>query len=121
MVDQGNVGESHWAAEAAECANRQGKFWDYHDALFSHWQGENIGAFTKANLKKYAADLGLNTTTFNKCIDNDETASVIKADEAEVQRLGLSGTPSFLINGRLLQIRTLDVSEFSRTFDTLLK
>jgi len=72
-------------------------------------------------LKKYATDLGLDTATFNKCIDNDETASVIEADKAEVQRLGLGGTPTFLINGRLLNVRSLDPSEFARTFDSLLK
>ena len=121
MVDQGAVGESHWAAYAAECANKQGKFWEYHDKLFSMWTGENVGTFTKANLKKYAADIGLDTVTFNKCVDNGETVSIVDNEYSQGTALGVQGTPTFLINGRALQVRTLDVSEFTRTFDALLK
>jgi protein-disulfide isomerase len=85
------------------------------------WVGEYAGTFTKPNLKKYAADLGLDTATFNKCIDNDETATVIQADIAEANRLGIRGTPTFLINGRQLTIQSLNASEFARTFESLLK
>jgi protein-disulfide isomerase len=115
------INESHWSAYAAECANRQGKFWEYHDKLYIEWRGTFVGAYSKLNLKKYAADLGLDTAKFNPCIDNDETASVIQAEIAEAEGAGIRGTPTFLINGRALQIRTLDVSEFTRTFDSLLK
>lgn len=124
VVDLGaqrGVNESHWSAYAAECANRQGKFWQYHDKLFTEFRGAFGGTFAKANLKKYAADLGLDTATFNRCIDNEETRSVIDADVAEAQRLGIRGTPTFLIGGRQLNIRSLDASEFTRTFDALLK
>jgi predicted DsbA family dithiol-disulfide isomerase len=72
-------------------------------------------------LKKYAADVGLDTAAFNKCIDNDETAAVIQTEIAEANRLGIRGTPTFLINGRQLSIQSLNASEFARTFDTLLK
>jgi len=85
------------------------------------WTGENVGTFTKVNLKKYAADLGLDAAKFNPCIDNDQTASIVQADENESQALGLPGTPSFLINGRLFNVQTLDLGSFSRTFDSLLK
>lgn len=121
MAAQRGINESHWSAYAAECANRQGKFWEYHDKLFDEWRGEFVGTYTKPKLKKYAADLGLDTVAFNRCIDNDETAPVIQADIAEANRLGIRGTPTFLINGRQLNIRSLDVSEFARTFDSLLK
>jgi protein-disulfide isomerase len=121
LAAQRGVNESHWAAYAAECANRQGKFWQMYDKLFSEWRGEFAGTYTKANLKKFGADIGLDTATFNKCVDNDETKPVIDADMAEVNRLGISGTPTFMINGRMLNVRTLDVSEFARTFDSLLK
>ncbi len=121
MVDQGPSGESHWAAYAAECANEQGRFWEYHDKLFSVWAGENVGTYSKANLKKYAADLKLDTAKFNQCIDTDKYKSVIDADVAEAGRLGIQATPTFLVNGRALQIRSLDFSEFSRTFDSILK
>ena len=115
------MGESHWAAEAAECANQQGKFWEYHDKLFAAWTGENVGTFTKDKLKKYAADMGLDATKFNPCIDNDQTASIVSVDEAQSQSLGLPGTPSFLINGKIFRNQTMNFDEFARTFDSLLK
>ncbi len=85
------------------------------------WTGENVGTFTKPNLKQYAAQLGLDAAKFNPCIDNDQTASIVQADENQAQSLGLPGTPSFLINGSLFRNQTLDFSEFARTFDSLLK
>jgi protein-disulfide isomerase len=115
------VNESHWAAYAAECGNEQGKFWEYHDRLFAVWQGEFFGTFTKDKLKKYAADLGLDTTKFNQCLDTERTKSIVDAEVAEAESLGIQGTPTFLVNGRLLNVRTLDFSEFARTFDALLK
>jgi protein-disulfide isomerase len=121
VVDQGRIGESHWAAYAAECANEQGRFWDYHDKLFAVWTGENVGTYTKDKLKSYAVVVGLDTEKFNTCVDTEKTKPVIDADQADVTRLGISGTPTFLVNGRALQIRSLDVSEFSRSLDLFLK
>ncbi|MBI5030710.1 MAG: thioredoxin domain-containing protein [Chloroflexi bacterium] len=114
-------GESIWAAQAAECANQQGKFWEYHNRLFQVWTGENVGTYTKSNLKQYAADLKLDATTFNQCLDSDKTLPIVQADIAEANRLGIHQTPTFLINSRVLQIQSLDYGQFSRTFDSLLK
>ncbi len=121
MVDQGKIGESHWAAEAAECANLQGKFWEYHDKLFSMWSGENRGTYTKPNLKKYASDLGIDTGKFNQCLDTDQTMSTVQADTGDATRLAVQGTPTFFVNGSVLKLNSLDYGEFSRTFDSLLK
>jgi protein-disulfide isomerase len=121
VVDQGRIGESHWAAYASECANVQGKFWEYHDKLFQVWTGENVGTYTKEKLKGYAVGMGLDTAKFNTCLDTEQTKSVIDTDKADAGRLGIQGTPTFLLNGRLLNIRSLDVSEFSRSFDLFLK
>jgi protein-disulfide isomerase len=90
--------ESGWAAEASECADEQGKFWEYHDLLFARHGGENQGAFSKDNLKKFAADLKLNTGTFNTCLDSGKYASVVQADAEFLQSLGVQSTPTFLIN-----------------------
>ena len=104
ILDRGNVdGESHWSAYAAECANRQGRFWEYHDKLFSAWQGENVGAFTKANLKKFAADLKLDASAFNTCLDGDQTKAIVEADVAVGRKLNVGGTPTFFVNGQLIQ------------------
>ena len=119
MVDQGRVGESTWAAQAAECANQQGKFWEYHDRLFQLWSGENVGIFTKPKLKQYAADLKLDASTFNQCLDADKTLSVVQADMAEASRQGVYQTPTFLVNGQMLKLQSMDYGFFSRTFDSL--
>jgi len=94
--------ESLWAAEASECAAEQGKFWEYHDYLFEHQAGENQGAFTRDNLKVFAANLGLETELFNSCLDTSKYADVVQNETASVQALGVRSTPSFLLNGRPL-------------------
>ncbi len=121
VVDQGRIGESTWAAQAAECANQQGRFWEYHNKLFQVWSGENVGTYVKPKLKQYAADLRLDTTAFNQCLDSDNTLSVVQADLAEGTRQGVHQTPTFFLNNRPLQLTTLDYSWFSRTFDSSLK
>jgi protein-disulfide isomerase len=85
------------AAEAAACANEQGKFWEMHDRLFA-----NQAKLEAADLKQHAADLGLNAEAFNKCFDAAKYKADIQRDSEEASRLGLSGTPAFFINGRLL-------------------
>lgn len=91
--------ESNDAANAARCANAQGKFWDYHDYLYNHQGQENSGAFSKANLEQFAADMGLNTAQFNSCMDNNTYAKDVQADMADGQKAGVNGTPTVFING----------------------
>jgi cyclophilin family peptidyl-prolyl cis-trans isomerase len=91
--------ESQWAAEASECAGDQGKFWEYHDKLFASQQGENQGAFSKDNLKKFAADLKLDTTKFNQCLDSGQFTEKVKKATQDAQQLGVQGTPTVFING----------------------
>jgi protein-disulfide isomerase len=85
------------AAEAAECAGEQGKYWEMHDKLF-----ENQGALDVPSLKQYAADLGLDTAAFNSCLDNGDMASEVQNDFNDGQAAGVSGTPTFFINGKML-------------------
>lgn len=86
--------ESTDAANASECAKEQNKFWQYHDKLFNSQNGENQGTFSTDNLKKFAADLGLNTIQFNSCLDAQKYDDHVQADVAEANRLGFSSTPS---------------------------
>lgn len=95
--------ESEWAANAAECANEQGKFWQYHDYLYGHQQGENAGAFSKDNLKSFARALGLNTAQFDQCFDSDKYLEAVHRDTEEGRSAGISGTPGTFVNGRLVQ------------------
>lgn len=91
--------ESNWSAGAARCANEQGKFWEFHDYLYTHQGQENSGAFSKDNLKKFAADLGLNTDQFNSCLDADKYSKDYQADLSDGQKAGVNGTPTVFING----------------------
>ncbi len=122
ILDQkaGN-GESTWAALAAECANEQGKFWEYHDKLFIKWLGENVGVFSRDNLKKYAADLKLDTKQFNDCLDTNKYATAVKADYDEAVKNGARGTPTFLLNDKLLTVQSLSYADFAKAFDAALK
>lgn len=95
--------ESEWAANAAECANEQGKFWQYHDYLYNNQQGENEGAFSKDNLKSFARALGLNAQQFDSCLDGDKYTEAVRRDTEEGRGAGVSGTPGTFINGRLIQ------------------
>jgi len=85
------------AAEASRCAGEQDKYWEYHDVLFA-----NHSALEVPNLKKFAADLKLDTAKFDTCLDSGKYADEIAKDMAEGSRVGVSGTPAFFINGRLL-------------------
>ncbi len=83
------------AAEAAECAGEQGKFWEMHDKLY-----ENQNALDIDSLKSYAADLGLNTEQFNQCLDSGKYADKVKADFDQGVELGVRGTPTFFVNNQ---------------------
>lgn len=85
------------AHEAARCANEQGKFWQYHDVLYA-----NVPKAGIADLKRYAKEIGLDVAAFEKCIASGKFRDAIQRDVDEGTRLGVNGTPSFFINGRLL-------------------
>lgn len=86
------------AAEAAECAGEQGKYYQMHNKLF-----ENQVAIDIPDLKKYAKDIGLNTAQFNTCLDTGKMKSEVENDYQEGISYGVTGTPAFFINGKLLE------------------
>lgn len=81
------------AAEAARCAGEQGKFWQYHDVLF-YSKELDVDA-----LKEHARVLKLDGDKFDACLDNGNEAAAVKKDLDEGKGLGLTGTPSFFVNG----------------------
>ncbi|MGB2886112.1 MAG: thioredoxin domain-containing protein, partial [Candidatus Acidiferrales bacterium] len=89
-----NHSHAEKAAEAARCAGVQGKFWEFHDLLF-----DNSKKLEAAQLKEYAGTLKLDAASFDKCLDSGEQATAVQRDSTQAQRLGLTGTPSFFING----------------------
>ena len=112
--------ESTWAAESAECAADQDKFWEYHDKLYASQSGENQGAFNKDNLKKFAEELGLDTKSFNECLDSGKYTSLIQEDTSTSSALGVQSTPTFLVNGQAI-VGAQPFEAFQQTIDPLLK
>lgn len=84
------------AAEGARCAGAQGKFWEYHDYLFS------TKKLKEQDLKADARTLKLDADKFDQCMDKQEQFEIVKKDAQDAQHLGLSGTPSFFINGHFM-------------------
>jgi protein-disulfide isomerase len=84
------------ASEAARCAGLQGKFWEFHDSLFE------TKKLDLPELKQEARALKLDTVRFDQCLDSSEQAPIVKKNVLEGQRLGLTGTPSFFINGHFM-------------------
>lgn len=110
------------AAEAAQCALAQGRFWEMHDRLFA-----NQKALAPPNLIAYAQVLGLNLTTFEQCLGGRATVRV-KQDLAEGLRAGITGTPAFFIGtvtkqGKLKVLQKLigakPYATFKATLDSL--
>ncbi len=85
------------AAEAAQCANEQGKFWPYHDRLFAQ-----DGHLSDEDLKRAAADVGLDAASFERCVATHKYKADVDADIAAGEEAGVDGTPAFFINGRAL-------------------
>jgi protein-disulfide isomerase len=85
------------AAEAAECAHEQGKFWEFHDKIFNNQQ-----LLSLENLKRWAGEVGLNTNKFNQCLDSGKMAKEVQKDLSEGLEYGVTGTPAFFINGKLI-------------------
>ncbi|MCX8102846.1 MAG: DsbA family protein [Candidatus Bipolaricaulota bacterium] len=89
------------AAEAAFCAAEQGGFWAYHDMLFAkHERGVD---FNKSNLIGFARELGLDEKGFTECLDSKRYRSKVEEEHREGERYGVTGTPSFVVNGRLVR------------------
>lgn len=85
------------AAEAAECAGEQDKFFEMHDLLFEKGVAGGVATY-----KQYAADLGLDQEAFDSCLDNGDMAAEVAADMSDGVAAGIKGTPGFIIDGELV-------------------
>ena len=102
------------AAEASECADDQGRFWEYHDLLWANQQALDVDS-----LKAYAAQLGLDTATFGDCLDSGKNAQEVQKDYSDGVSYGVPGTPTFFINGVEL-LGAQPFSSFQAIIDGLL-
>jgi protein-disulfide isomerase len=99
------------AAEASLCANDQQRFWEMHDAMFGDQMNLDVSA-----LKKKAADLKLNATTFDTCLDSGKYTAAVRKDVQEGNKAGVSGTPTLFINGRFFS-GVIPVEDLVRVID----
>jgi protein-disulfide isomerase len=90
---------SEQAAQAAECAAEQGKFWEYHDQLFKNQGGL---AFTETKLRQYARDIGLNAGAFGACLGSGKHKDKVERETTAAAYVGGRGTPFFIVNQRHL-------------------
>jgi len=96
---------------AASAAQNQGKFWEYHDKLFT-----NQPKIQRQYLLQYAREIGLDMKRFESDLDGTRGKSAIDADIAEAKSLGVSGTPAFFVNGHFLS-GAKPYEEFAKVID----
>jgi protein-disulfide isomerase len=95
--------ESFTAAEAAEAAAEQGKFWAYTALLWERQGAENSGAFSVTRLKQYASELGLDRKAFDEALDSGKHRAKVLEQKREGEALGINATPNFVVNGKKVQ------------------
>ena len=111
--------ESRRAAEAAYCAGDQGKFWEMHDIIFSNQTGENVGAYTDKRLTAFADKIGLAAGQFSDCFNSGKYKDKVLQDGVDGLKAGIQATPSFTVNGKLVE-GAQPFSVFQTEIDALL-
>ncbi|MCA9811905.1 MAG: DsbA family protein [Nitrosarchaeum sp.] len=89
--------DSKPAAMASQCANDQGMFWEFHDELYYNQGHENSGWANRDNLKQTASKMGLDTQSFDSCLDSNKYELLVENDLNLAKQIDFRGTPSFLI------------------------
>ncbi|MGW4242235.1 DsbA family protein [Nocardia sp. NPDC004722] len=114
--------ESEDAARAAWAAGQQGKFWEYHKALFEHAPAKkNTGAFTRDKLAELATTAGVpDLEKFHADLDSPAATAAVQADVNEGINIGVNSTPAFLINGRPI-LGAQPIEQFRTTIDAAAK
>jgi protein-disulfide isomerase len=117
-----NGPDSVFAAEAAYCAEDQGKYWQYHDELYTNWGGERTGWITVNSLNKFADTVDLEIDKFNSCINEHKYRQRVLELEKFGKDIGIDATPSFLIfnDEKIIKIRgNQPLDAFRKAIDDL--
>lgn len=112
--------ESFDSAIAAYCAGDQNKFWEYHDILFTNLTGENVGAFSPKRLQAFGKTIGLDMNVFKDCLSTLKYQERVNQDQNEGVKAGVKVTPTFLINGKIVE-GALPIEEFSKEINAALQ
>lgn len=111
------------AAQATYCAGDQGKYWEFHNTLYSSQQGINDGWASPDNLKSFASQLNLDGDLFDGCLDSDKYKNRVERNVMEAKRNGASGTPTFIIVGPNDEQKTIEgaqpFSVFKQVLDSM--
>ena len=96
--------EAMATAVAAECAGDQGKYFEFHDKVFLEQdrRGRDVVRYRAADLKRWAVDIGLDPAPFNQCLDGGRHKDEVTQDFRDGSDVGITGTPIFFVNGRVL-------------------
>lgn len=96
--------EATVTAMAAECAEDQGKFWEFHDKAFREQdrRGRDIIRYSARDVRRWATEIGLEAAAFNECLDSERHKAEVQKDYKDGADIGMNGTPVFFINGRAL-------------------
>ena len=117
-----NGPDSVLAAEAAYCAEDQGKYWSYHDELYTNWAGEKTGWITDDSLNQFAITADLDIEKFNSCLDDHKYRQRVLDLEQFGREIGIDATPSFLIfnDEKIIKIRgNQPIDVFRKVIDDL--
>lgn len=109
------------AARAAEAANKQGKFWEYHDLLYQNNDPNGRTGWVASNqpttyFDQFAKDLGLNVKQFDTDMASEATNDAVNADMAKGNKLGIDGTPTFYVDGKKVTIANSE-ADFKKVLD----
>ncbi|MEJ2582767.1 MAG: thioredoxin domain-containing protein, partial [Acidobacteriota bacterium] len=106
-----NHPQAQLAGEASLCAQDQGKFWEFHDWLFANQRTMNRESMVAA-----AVELGMDGEAFTTCVDEGTHTARVRADMTEARSFGITGTPGFLVNGRVVS-GAQPIEEFEKIID----
>lgn len=116
--------DSITAAHGARCAEEQDMFWEYHDAVYTRWDGENTGWAARENLQTYASEAGIDASAWSECMDAGNHYDIVSASTQDARNLDLGGTPAFFVispDGAVVSIRGAQPYEvFERVFEEML-
>jgi protein-disulfide isomerase len=96
--------EATVTAMAAECAEDQGKYWEFHDKVFREQdrRGRDVIRYSARDVRRWATEIGLEAAAFNECLDSERHKAEVQKDYKDGADVGMNGTPVFFINGRAL-------------------